>query len=48
MIRIQREDFDVGAELAALTKDNPKIGGVAVFVGLVRDVAFAFLLTLKS
>ena len=39
MIRIQREDFDVGAELAALTKDNPKIGGLAVFVGLVRDVA---------
>ena len=39
MIRVQREDFDVGAELAALTKDNPKIGGVAVFVGLVRDVA---------
>jgi len=39
MIRIQREDFDVGAELAALTAGNPKIGGLAVFVGLVRDVA---------
>jgi len=39
MIRIQREDFDVGAELEALAGGNPKVGGVAVFVGLVRDVA---------
>lgn len=39
MIRIQSEDFDVGAELAALAGGNPKIGGVALFVGRVRDVA---------
>ncbi len=38
MIRVQREDFDLGAELAALTEGNHKIGGLAVFVGLVRDV----------
>ena len=38
MIRVQREDFDLGAELAALTAGNHKIGGLAVFVGLVRDV----------
>ncbi len=38
MIRVQREDFDVGAEMAALTAGNHKIGGLAVFVGLVRDV----------
>jgi molybdopterin synthase catalytic subunit len=38
MIRVQREDFDLGAELAALTAGNAKIGGLAVFVGLVRDM----------
>ena len=37
MIRVQREDFDVGAELAALTEGNHAVGGLAVFVGLVRD-----------
>jgi len=39
MIRVQREDFDVGAEMAALTAGNHAIGGVAMFVGLVRDIA---------
>jgi molybdopterin synthase catalytic subunit len=39
MIRVQAEDFDIGAELAALTEGNPKVGGLAVFVGLVRDMA---------
>src|SRR5471032_3250974 len=39
MIRVQLEDFDVGAEIAALTAGNHKIGGVASFVGLVRDIA---------
>ena len=39
MIRVQREDFDVGAELEALTAGNHAIGGVATFVGLVRDLA---------
>ncbi len=39
MIRVQREDFDVGAELAALTRGKTNIGGVTSFVGLVRDVA---------
>ena len=39
MIRVQQEDFDVGQELAALTEGNHAIGGVAVFVGLVRDMA---------
>lgn len=36
-IRVQQEDFDVGRELAKLSADNHAIGGVAVFVGLVRD-----------
>ncbi len=39
MIRVQREDFDVGAEIARLTAGNPAVGGLCVFVGLVRDVA---------
>jgi molybdopterin synthase catalytic subunit len=37
MIRVQREDFDVGAELNGLAADDHSIGGVASFVGLVRD-----------
>src|SRR5579864_6112203 len=39
MIRVQREDFDVGQELAALTRGAATIGGVTSFVGLVRDMA---------
>ena len=39
MIRVQREDFDVGAELKALTQGRHEIGGVVSFVGLVRDMA---------
>ena len=39
MIRVQEEDFDVGNELSALTAGNTAIGGLAVFVGLVRDMA---------
>jgi len=37
-VRIQTEDFDVSAEIAALCGDNPAIGAVASFIGLVRDV----------
>ena len=39
MIRVQREDFDMGLELAKLTKNNHKVGGLTSFVGLVRDIA---------
>jgi molybdopterin synthase catalytic subunit len=38
MIRVQREDFDCGREIAALTRGNTRIGALATFVGLVRDV----------
>src|SRR3546814_12987514 len=38
MIRVQREDFDIGAEPEALSAGNTQIGGVACFVGLVREV----------
>ena len=37
-VRIQTEDFDPGAEIAAVHADNPAVGAVAAFVGLVRDV----------
>ncbi len=37
-VRIQTADFDAGAEIAKLRADNPKIGAVASFVGVVRDV----------
>ena len=37
MIRVQREDFDAGAEMAALTRGSTAVGGVAAFVGLVRE-----------
>ncbi len=39
MIRVQREAFDLGEELSALSKGNHRIGGLASFVGLVRDMA---------
>jgi len=35
MIRVQREDFDVGVEIAAISGRN--IGAVVSFVGLVRS-----------
>lgn len=37
-IKVQHEDFDVGAELLALRQGNPKIGAIASFIGLVRDI----------
>lgn len=36
-VRIQREPFDIGAELVRVTAGSRRIGGVATFVGLVRD-----------
>ena len=37
-VRVQSEDFDVGAEIAQLRRGNPAIGAIASFIGLVRDV----------
>jgi molybdopterin synthase catalytic subunit len=37
-VRVQREDFDVGAEIARARAANPKIGAVASFIGIVRDL----------
>ena len=35
-ISVQEADFDPGAEIAALTNEDPMAGAVASFVGLVR------------
>jgi molybdopterin synthase catalytic subunit len=39
VIRVQKEDFDTGAEIAKLSAGKHDIGGVVSFVGLVRDMA---------
>jgi molybdopterin synthase catalytic subunit len=36
-VRVQTEDFDLGAEVAALRAGDPAVGAVAAFVGTVRD-----------
>lgn len=38
VIRIQRQDFDVSAELAALRRHSRQIGAIGSFVGIVRDI----------
>ena len=37
-VRVQEQDFDVSAELALMRRGNPKIGAIASFVGVVRDI----------
>lgn len=37
-VRVQTQDFDAGAEILALRRGNPKIGAIASFIGLMRDV----------
>ena len=36
-VSVQRQDFDLGAEVRAISRDA-KVGAVASFIGLVRDV----------
>src|SRR4051812_10997578 len=38
-IRIQREDFDLAAEIAAMSAGRADIGAVVSFMGLCRDEA---------
>ncbi|WP_027133819.1 molybdenum cofactor biosynthesis protein MoaE [Geminicoccus roseus] len=38
-VRVQAEPFDLGAEIAELTRGRTEIGGVATFTGLVREFA---------
>ena len=37
MIKVQEQDFDIGAELAALTAGRDDVGAVVSFTGLVRS-----------
>jgi len=37
-VRVQNADFDIGEEIAAMRRGNPRIGAVASFIGLVRDL----------
>ncbi len=36
-VRVQREDFDAGAEIARLRGSDPRVGAVASFIGVARD-----------
>ena len=36
-VSIQTDDFDLGAEVAALRAGDPGVGAVASFIGTVRD-----------
>jgi molybdopterin synthase catalytic subunit len=36
-VRVQREDFDIGAEIARLTAGRTDVGAVVSFTGRVRD-----------
>ena len=37
-VRVQIEDFDVGAEIARLRADDKSVGAIAAFIGTVRDI----------
>ncbi len=37
-VRVQVEDFEAGREIAALRGADPRVGAVASFIGIVRDV----------
>ncbi|TXL66087.1 molybdopterin synthase catalytic subunit MoaE [Zeimonas arvi] len=37
-VRVQQQDFDVGAEISALRAGNRRVGAIASFVGTVRDL----------
>ena len=36
-IIVQKHDFDVGDEISSLARGDPGVGGIASFVGLVRE-----------
>jgi molybdopterin synthase catalytic subunit len=38
MIRVQTDAFDVNAEIERLRAVNPRIGAIACFIGVVRDL----------
>ena len=38
VVRVQTADFDLGAEVAQLRAQDPRVGGVVTFLGTVRDM----------
>ncbi len=45
MIRVQQEDFDIGAEVAALRAGRTDIGAIVTFTGTVRDIGHGVPIT---
>ena len=37
-VRVQSEDFDAGVEIARLRAGDAKVGAVAAFIGVARDI----------
>ncbi|CAH0182859.1 Molybdopterin synthase catalytic subunit [Massilia sp. Bi118] len=37
-VRVQQDDFDLGAEVARMRAGDPRIGAVVSFIGTVRDL----------
>lgn len=37
-VRVQRDDFDLSGEVAALRRGDPRVGAVVSFIGTVRDM----------
>jgi molybdopterin synthase catalytic subunit len=47
VIRVQSEDFDIGAEIAALRNGRTDVGAVASFIGTVRETGGVAAMTLE-
>jgi molybdopterin synthase catalytic subunit len=46
-VRLQREDFDIGAEIARLTAGRTDVGAVATFTGICRGTEGVAAMTLE-
>ena len=46
-VRLQREDFDIGAEMARLTAGRTDVGAVATFTGICRGTEGVAAMTLE-
>src|SRR5947208_13489436 len=46
-VRLQREDFDIGGEIAALTAGGRGVGAVATFTGICRGSEGVAAMTLE-
>jgi molybdopterin synthase catalytic subunit len=46
-VRLQREDFDIGAEIARLTAGRTDVGAVATFTGICRGTEGVSAMTLE-